>query len=81
MKTVPSLNVVFTEEQGYLTADVAEAQNLKVKKLVRSGGGGGGVGGGSGVTGCRGRCLRRWRWCYYVCGRHTHCFAREEAFA
>ena len=33
MKTVPSLNVVFTEEKGYLTADVAEKQNLHVKKL------------------------------------------------
>ena len=33
MKTVPSLNVVYTEEQGYLTADVAEKQGLKVKKL------------------------------------------------
>ncbi|KAI3437913.1 hypothetical protein D9Q98_000358 [Chlorella vulgaris] len=33
MKTVPSLNVVFTEERGYLTADVAEKEGLKVKKL------------------------------------------------
>jgi sulfate adenylyltransferase len=33
MKTVPSLNVVFTEEKGYITADVAEAEGLKVKKL------------------------------------------------
>ncbi|PSC70809.1 sulfate adenylyltransferase [Micractinium conductrix] len=33
MKTVPSLNVVFTEELGYVTADVAEAKGLHVKKL------------------------------------------------
>jgi sulfate adenylyltransferase len=33
MSTVPSLNVVFTEEKGYLTADVADAEGLKVKKL------------------------------------------------
>jgi len=33
MKTVPSLNVVFTEEKGYLTADVAEKEGLHVKKL------------------------------------------------
>ena len=33
VKTVPSLNVVFTEEEGYVTADVAEAKGLHVKKL------------------------------------------------
>lgn len=33
MQTVPSLNVVYTEEDGYVTADVAEAKGLKVKKL------------------------------------------------
>lgn len=33
MQTVPSLNVVFTEEKGYVTANVAEKQGLKVKKL------------------------------------------------
>ncbi|EFN55934.1 hypothetical protein CHLNCDRAFT_145209 [Chlorella variabilis] len=33
MKTVPSLNVVFTEEKGYITADVAEKEGLHVKKL------------------------------------------------
>jgi sulfate adenylyltransferase len=33
MQTVPSLNVVYTEEEGYVTADVAEGKGLKVKKL------------------------------------------------
>ena len=33
MDTVPSLNVVFTEEKGYITADVAEKEGLAVKKL------------------------------------------------
>lgn len=33
MQTVPSLNVVYTEEKGYITADVAESENLHVKKL------------------------------------------------
>ncbi|GAB4819270.1 hypothetical protein N2152v2_006316 [Parachlorella kessleri] len=33
MQTVPSLNVVFTEEKGYITADLAEAEKLRVKKL------------------------------------------------
>ena len=33
MKTVPSLNVVYTEEEGYVTADVAEKKGLSVKKL------------------------------------------------
>ena len=27
MKTVPSLNVVYTEEEGYVTADVAEKKD------------------------------------------------------
>jgi sulfate adenylyltransferase len=33
MKTVPSLNVVYTEEKGYLTADIAEKEKLNVRKL------------------------------------------------
>eukprot|EP00238_Polyblepharides_amylifera_P007474 CAMPEP_0196591380 /NCGR_PEP_ID=MMETSP1081-20130531/69398_1 /TAXON_ID=36882 /ORGANISM="Pyramimonas amylifera, Strain CCMP720" /LENGTH=398 /DNA_ID=CAMNT_0041914725 /DNA_START=209 /DNA_END=1405 /DNA_ORIENTATION=- len=33
MQTVPSLNVVYTEEDGYVTADVAESKQLHVKKL------------------------------------------------
>ncbi|KAI8105133.1 hypothetical protein M9435_000304 [Picochlorum sp. BPE23] len=33
MQTVPSLNVVFTEEKGYITADIAEKEGLSVKKL------------------------------------------------
>jgi len=33
MKTVPSLNVVYTDEEGYVTADVAESKGLSVKKL------------------------------------------------
>ena len=33
MKTVPSLNVVYTDEDGYVTADVAEKKGLSVKKL------------------------------------------------
>lgn len=33
METVPSLNVVFTEEKGYITADIAEKEGLHVKKL------------------------------------------------
>jgi sulfate adenylyltransferase len=33
MQTVPSLNVVYTDEEGYVTADVAEAKGLNVKKL------------------------------------------------
>lgn len=33
MKTVPSLNLVYTKEEGYLTADVAEAKKYKVMKL------------------------------------------------
>ena len=33
MKTVPSLNVVYTDEKGYVTADVAEKEGLSVKKL------------------------------------------------
>ncbi len=33
MQTVPSLNLVYTEEEGYVTADHAEASGLKIKKL------------------------------------------------
>jgi sulfate adenylyltransferase len=33
METVPSLNVVFTQEAGYVTADVAKAQGYKELKL------------------------------------------------
>jgi sulfate adenylyltransferase len=33
MQTVPSLNVVYTEEEGYVTADVAKARGLTQKKL------------------------------------------------
>lgn len=33
MQTVPSLNVVYTEEKGYVTADVAKQDGLTQKKL------------------------------------------------
>ena len=33
MKTVPSLNLVYTEEEGYVTADDAKEKNLTMKKL------------------------------------------------
>ncbi len=33
MQTVPSLNLVYTEEEGYVTADHAESCGLKIKKL------------------------------------------------
>jgi len=33
MDTVPSLNVVYTEEEGYVTADVAKDKGLSVMKL------------------------------------------------
>ena len=33
MQTVPSLNLVFTEEEGYVTADYAEEKGLHIKKL------------------------------------------------
>ena len=33
METVPSLNLVFTQEEGYVTAEHAEARGLHVKKL------------------------------------------------
>eukprot|EP00240_Pyramimonas_obovata_P002225 CAMPEP_0118930608 /NCGR_PEP_ID=MMETSP1169-20130426/7234_1 /TAXON_ID=36882 /ORGANISM="Pyramimonas obovata, Strain CCMP722" /LENGTH=455 /DNA_ID=CAMNT_0006872991 /DNA_START=62 /DNA_END=1429 /DNA_ORIENTATION=+ len=33
MKTVPSLNLCYTEEEGYVTADVAEAKGLTRKNL------------------------------------------------
>jgi len=33
MQTVPSLNLVFTIEEGYVTADYAKEKGLKIKKL------------------------------------------------
>ena len=33
METVPSLNLVYTQEEGYVTAEHAEARGLRVKKL------------------------------------------------
>ena len=33
METVPSLNLVYTEEEGYVTADHAQARGLHVRKL------------------------------------------------
>ena len=33
METVPSLNLVYTQEEGYVTAEHAEARGLNVKKL------------------------------------------------
>tara|TARA_B100000965_G_scaffold214744_1_gene179541 strand:+ start:264 stop:1481 length:1218 start_codon:yes stop_codon:yes gene_type:complete len=33
MQTVPSLNLVFTEEEGYVTADYAKEKQLHIKKL------------------------------------------------
>jgi sulfate adenylyltransferase len=30
---VPSLDVVYTEERGYVTADVAKAEGLHIRKL------------------------------------------------
>merc|ERR1712094_11981 len=33
VKTVPSLNVVYTEEKGYVTADAADKEGLTLKKL------------------------------------------------
>lgn len=33
MDTVPSLNLVYTEEEGYVTADEADEKNLTMKKL------------------------------------------------
>ena len=33
METVPSLNLVYTEEEGYVTAEYAEGNGLKIKKL------------------------------------------------
>jgi len=33
MKTVPSLNLCYTEEEGYVTADVADAKGLTRKNL------------------------------------------------
>lgn len=45
MQTVPSLNIAYTKEKGYVTADVAKAENLttlslsgtKFRKMLRSG--------------------------------------------
>jgi sulfate adenylyltransferase len=33
MTTVPSLNLCYTEEEGYVTADVADAKGLTRKNL------------------------------------------------
>jgi sulfate adenylyltransferase len=33
MQTVPSLNLCYTEEEGYVTADVADAKKLTKKNL------------------------------------------------
>lgn len=33
MQAVPSLDVVFTEEAGYVTAEEAKQQNLHIRKL------------------------------------------------
>ena len=33
MKTVPSLNLVYTEEKGYVTAEEATQDGLHIKKL------------------------------------------------
>ena len=33
MQTVPSLNLVYTEEEGYVTADYAKEKELNIKKL------------------------------------------------
>merc|ERR1712070_1077612 len=33
VKCVPSLNLVYTEEEGYVTADVADEKGLTMKKL------------------------------------------------
>lgn len=46
MQTVPSLNIAYTEEKGYVTADVAKAENLhvlnlsgtKFRQMLRAGG-------------------------------------------
>jgi sulfate adenylyltransferase len=33
MQAVPSLDVVYTAEQGYVTADIAKQQGLHIQKL------------------------------------------------
>lgn len=33
MQTVPSLNIAYTQEKGYVTADVAKAENLTMLNL------------------------------------------------
>lgn len=46
MQTVPSLNIVYTEEKGYVTADIAKSEDLKTlslsgtkfRKMLREGG-------------------------------------------
>ena len=37
MQTVPSLNIAYTEERGYVTADVAEKEGLHTLKLSGEG--------------------------------------------
>lgn len=34
MQTVPSLNITYTQEKGYVTADVAEAEGLHQLKVT-----------------------------------------------
>jgi hypothetical protein len=34
MQTVPSLNIAYTEQRGYVTADVAKAENLKARATI-----------------------------------------------
>lgn len=36
METVPSLNLMYTEEKGYVTVEHAQARGLHVKKLNRT---------------------------------------------
>ena len=36
METVPSLNMMYTEEKGYVTVEHAQARGLHVKKLNRT---------------------------------------------
>lgn len=33
MQTVPSLNIAYTQEKGYVTADVAKSENLTLLSL------------------------------------------------
>ena len=48
-QTVPSLNIAYTQEKGYVTADIAEKENLT--KLNLSGEGGRGEGEGRAIRG------------------------------